>query len=79
MQPVLFLESGHMIAAVLEYPSCAEVLERLKIWASGREVELSLGNRACLALALDLNATAVTCDRGWKEAKVEGSKCRIVR
>jgi PIN domain nuclease of toxin-antitoxin system len=26
---------------------------------------LSLGDRACIALAMELGATAMTCDRAW--------------
>jgi PIN domain nuclease of toxin-antitoxin system len=32
---------------------------------------LSLGDRACLALAMQSNATAVTCDRSWTESPLE--------
>jgi len=34
--------------------------------ASTRHLGLSLGDRACLALAQRLNATALTADRAWK-------------
>lgn len=44
-----------------------------------KEAGLSLGDRACIALALDLNGTAVTCDREWKKPKIEGLKLRVVR
>lgn len=32
-----------------------------------REAGLSLGDRACLAVALDLGGTAITADRAWAE------------
>jgi ribonuclease VapC len=35
-----------------------------------REAGLSLGDRACLALALDLGGTPVTADRAWKRVDV---------
>lgn len=44
-----------------------------------KEAGLSHGDRACLALALDLNGTVVTCGREWKKPKVEGLKLRVVR
>lgn len=44
-----------------------------------QEADLSLGDRACLALALDLKGTAITCDRNWKKLKIEGMKLRVVR
>jgi len=30
-----------------------------------RSMGLSLGDRACIALAMELGATAMTCDRAW--------------
>jgi ribonuclease VapC len=35
------------------------------IWRSAPRAGLSLGDRACLALALDRGAVAVTADRAW--------------
>ena len=39
---------------------------------------LSLGDRACLATALQLNVRAVTADRGWKTLKV-GARIQVIR
>jgi ribonuclease VapC len=39
--------------------------------ATTREAGLSLGDRACLALAASREAVAVTTDRAWKRLKVE--------
>jgi PIN domain nuclease of toxin-antitoxin system len=36
-----------------------------ELWASTRRLGLSLGDRACLALAQRLGAPAVTADRSW--------------
>lgn len=44
-------------------PSQAEAAAVL--WDSSRHVGLSLGDRACLALAMELSATAVTADMMW--------------
>lgn len=41
-----------------------------KLRASTRAAGLSLGDRACLALALQLGATAVTTDRAWSKVDV---------
>lgn len=38
--------------------------------APTRALGLSLGNRACLALGLDLKAPVYTADRSWKKLKV---------
>ena len=35
------------------------------LWSSTRHAGLSLGDRACLAVAVELGATAVTADRAW--------------
>jgi len=42
-----------------------------------RALGLSLGDRACLALALSRQATAVTADAAWQ--KVAGIKVQIIR
>jgi PIN domain nuclease of toxin-antitoxin system len=36
------------------------------LWNSNRQAGLSLGDRACLALAIELGVTAVTTDAAWK-------------
>lgn len=36
-----------------------------------REAGLSLGDRACLALAASRQAVAITTDRAWKKLKIE--------
>ena len=47
-------------------PFTAEDAERAAdLWESTRAAGLSLGDRACLALALRLGGTAVTADRAW--------------
>ncbi|MSO69931.1 MAG: PIN domain-containing protein [Alphaproteobacteria bacterium] len=37
----------------------------------GRPLGLSLGDRACLALALDRNIPVMTADRRWRDAGLE--------
>lgn len=43
-----------------------------------RAAGLSLGDRLCLALALDLGAPALTCDRAWGRVS-HGADVRFVR
>lgn len=43
-----------------------------------REAGLSLGDRACLALAIEKSLPVITADRSWKSLKV-GVTVRIVR
>jgi ribonuclease VapC len=45
--------------------------------ASTKKLGLSLGDRCCLALALELGATVVTADKPW--AKLSGFDIAVVR
>ena len=47
-------------------PFTAEQAERAaRLWAEVRGLGLSLADRACLALASELDATVFTADRAW--------------
>ena len=46
--------------------------------AETRSLGLSLGDRACLALALDLKAPVYTADRSWKSLKI-GVRIHVIR
>ena len=46
--------------------------------AETRALGLSLGDRACLALALELNAPMYTADRSWKKLGL-GVEVRVIR
>jgi len=46
--------------------------------AETRPLGLSLGDRACLALALELKAQVYTADRSWKHLKL-GLRIHIIR
>ena len=48
------------------------------LYANTQRFGLSLGDRACLALAKIRGATAVTADRAWKELNV-GAKVKLIR
>ena len=43
-----------------------------RLRASTREAALSLGDRACLALAIERGASAYTADQAWARAGVPG-------
>ena len=48
--------------------------------ATTRAFGLSLGDRACLALAQGMEATAVTADRAWAElAEATGVRIEVIR
>ena len=46
--------------------------------AKTRQLGLSLGDRACLALALDLKAPVYTADRSWRDLKI-GVRIHVIR
>lgn len=48
------------------------------VWARVPRAGLSLGDRACLALAGSLGRTAVTTDRRWSAAR-HGIQVRVIR
>ncbi len=41
------------------------------LWSATRDLGLSLADRACLALALELGRPAVTADRAWATLEIE--------
>ena len=49
-----------------------------KLWPQTRSMGLSLGDRACLALALRLGLPTLTTDQAWREVAV-GVDVRVVR
>lgn len=46
--------------------------------AQTRPFGLSLGDRACLSLALELKAPVYTADRSWKDLKI-GVRIHVIR
>ena len=49
-----------------------------EIWSKVPRAGLSLGDRACLALARTIDGTAITTDRRWSAPK-HGVRVRVVR
>jgi PIN domain nuclease of toxin-antitoxin system len=47
--------------------------------AQTREFGRGLGDRSCLALAMQLGVPALTADREWKKVKVKGLKVEQIR
>ena len=45
--------------------------EAAGLWTAGRPIGLSLGDRACLALARRLRLPAVTAERAWARLAVD--------
>lgn len=43
------------------------------------KLNLSLGDRACLALAKDLQIPVCTADKSWKELKLDNVDIRFIR
>ena len=48
-----------------------------ELYLKTQKQRLSLGDRACLATALSLGATAVTADRNWQSAE-HGVQVRVI-
>ena len=44
-----------------------------------KEFGRGLGDRSCLALAMQLGVPALTADREWKKVKVKGLKVEHIR
>jgi PIN domain nuclease of toxin-antitoxin system len=42
-----------------------------KLWTETRQLGLSLGDRACLALGLERSLPVLTADRAWKKLRLE--------
>ncbi len=58
---------------------CAQALTTGKLRAMTRHLGLSLGDRACLALAIELNATVITADRLWTQVAPLGIRIDCIR
>lgn len=54
-----------------------QALKAAELLPSTKNLGLSLGDRCCLALAIRLNASAVTADRQWK--KIKFCKVEVIR
>lgn len=68
------------LAAVAETVPFTEEQARIAggLVAAGRPLGLSLGDRACLALALALKVPVYTADRAWKSLKL-GIRIHVIR
>lgn len=54
--------------------------ERLSnLWPATRRLGLSLADRACLALAVELRRPAVTADQSWSRLTIDGLVVRTLR
>ena len=68
------LDHGLIIYSVDEELGCYIA----KLRTTTRSLGLSLGDRACLALALKLNLPALTSDRVWESLSI-GVEIRVIR
>ncbi len=72
-------EHGLLDKAILVYPLDENLARAIaKLHNGTRNVGLSLGDRACLALALSLNLPALTTDRAWENLNL-GVDVRRIR
>lgn len=49
------------------------------LWPSTRPLGLSLADRACLALAMELRRPAVTADQSWSQLNIDGLVVHALR
>jgi len=49
------------------------------LWPATRRLGLSLADRACLALAIELRRPAVTADRNWSRLSIDGLAVHALR
>jgi len=49
-----------------------------RLWPATRELGLSLGDRACLALGLETGFPVITADRPWADLDI-GLEIRVIR
>jgi len=56
----------------------AQAKSAARLWPATKRLGLSLGDRACLALALALKRPAVTADRAWSKLDV-GAEIILIR
>ncbi len=56
-----------------------QALTTAKLRATTRHLGLSLGDRACLALAIKLNATVITADHLWTQVPPLGIRIDCIR
>ena len=59
------LEEVGSLGLRIEPFSALQAERAARLWDQTRELGLSLGDRACLALALDKSAPVLTADRAW--------------
>ena len=78
--PIEGLGSDLAAAGLVIVPFGAEDAEAAaRLWPQTRSLGLSLGDRACLALALTLGAPVWTADRAWQELMISDLTVRLVR
>jgi len=72
-------EDLEAVGVVIE-PFSAEDAEIVaNLYKATQPLGLSLGDRACLGLALRLKAPALTADRTWAQLKIPGVEIRLIR
>lgn len=71
-----YVMTAHRIVIAGHDEDLARIASKLRLVT--RHKGLSLGDRACLALAIRENGTAITTDRAWADLDV-GCKIEVIR
>ena len=72
------LEEMTDLGLAIEPFTAVQADQAARLWAQTRGLGLSLGDRACLALALDKSTPVLTADRDWG-ALALGIEVRLLR
>ncbi|MBI2766302.1 MAG: type II toxin-antitoxin system VapC family toxin [Chloroflexi bacterium] len=76
------MQEARLVIALLDLQvlafSEAQAEEAARLWPSTSRLGLSFGDRACLALALERNATVLTAERTWARLDV-GIRMSVIR
>lgn len=74
------LRAGAIDAGLTVLDLTADRAERVAgLWPAGRELGLSLADRSCVDLAIELSCPAVTADREWTRLAIPGLDVLVLR
>lgn len=77
--PVLGMQKDFELAGVIFMPFTIKHAEiAAQLWDKTRSLGLSLGDRACLALALERQLPVLTADRAWSQLDL-GLDIQVIR
>jgi len=73
------LRQVRALGVVVESFSAEDAATAAGLWPAGRAAGLSLGDRACLALAIRLGVPAITADAAWSRVQADLHPTVVIR